>query len=339
MRVPSAGLTADQAVILINSITPQNSPASVFSLMVAFGVLRLSALCLFLVATSCKVDELTFEDSGPQLDAAADAVADSRDDNSSTDAASDALEDPIADGCMSVDICNGRDDDCDERIDENYVRRLCISEGGESGMTACDGEERCIVGGGGEPDADCDGSDDDGDGNVDEGFRAGATCEVEGEACDNGVMVCGPGGAECIATANEYCNGVDDDCNIAIDDGCCVPLFDNVVYCPRALSFEAASQRCAERGGQLLHIDSAELQERVVARLRAVSAPDVWINAIDERDGFQTTDGIALEYSNWREGEPNDVHPRCARLLPERYVWADRSCSLSFPFLCDEGGE
>ncbi len=58
------------------------------------------------------------------LDASTDAIRDATDADDATDAAADAdsdANDADAAPCLTDEICNGRDDDCDTRIDEEYL--------------------------------------------------------------------------------------------------------------------------------------------------------------------------------------------------------------------------
>jgi hypothetical protein len=127
------------------------------------------------------------------------------------------------------ETCNGRDDDCDGVADEGFecVRggsEACATDCGSSGTRACD--EACAWGICTPPAEVCNGRDDDCDGVADEGF---ACVRGESSACPTlcgsvGTRTCG---ADCrwdlCAPPPESCNGVDDDCDGACDDGyaCC----------------------------------------------------------------------------------------------------------------------
>jgi len=111
-------------------------------------------------------------------------------------------------GAIRVERCNGADDDCDTRIDEGFVGLgdACFDEGiGEcrgEGDISCRADEtgtECVIN---DPGAtamteECNLSDDDCDGAIDEGL----TCS-------------GP----CTPTGDEVCNGADDDCDGVVDE-------------------------------------------------------------------------------------------------------------------------
>jgi hypothetical protein len=159
-------------------------------------------------------------------------------------AADDDCDGSVDEGCV-LEVCNGADDDGDGSIDEGYTciratQRACVTGCGSAGIETCndaclwsncappaevcngiddncDGQvdEGCIL-------EICDGVDNDGDGQVDEGY----TCiRATQRAC---VAACGSAGTEtctnactwgsCAAPA-ETCNGADDDCDGAIDNG------------------------------------------------------------------------------------------------------------------------
>ena len=126
-----------------------------------------------------------------------------------------------------VETCDGDDDDCDSSIDEGF----------DVG-TPCDGPDKdlcttgtiiCTASGGAECEElttiveVCDGDDDDCDAEIDEGFDVGAACDSDdADLCANGVVVCTTFGlTECEETIGtvEVCNGLDDDCDAAFDEG------------------------------------------------------------------------------------------------------------------------
>ena len=138
-------------------------------------------------------------------------------------------------GGSTEELCgDGRDDDCDGRVDEGFDMGAACTDGvgacARSGIVVCDaarvgtecsaraaapGVERCG-----------DGRDDDCDGQVDEGFPLGAVCEAGVGACRRiGRVVCTAAADDvtCSARAGdpavELCNDLDDDCDDAIDEG------------------------------------------------------------------------------------------------------------------------
>ena len=132
-------------------------------------------------------------------------------------------------GVPFVELCNGKDDDCDGAVDEVFVTLGTPCDGPDAdacpnGVVACGADllpSDCV--GDGPVVEVCNGVDDDCDGSVDEGFPLGLLCDgADSDLCDNGVVVCAPdGGTEC-AEANdgilETCNGLDDDCDGSVDE-------------------------------------------------------------------------------------------------------------------------
>jgi hypothetical protein len=146
------------------------------------------------------------------------------------------------------EICNGLDDNCNGYIDDDVTcgdGELCIGgtctpcpETDGDGYTTCAGDcddtDPTIYWGAPEI---CNNIDDNCDGLID----VGATCN-EGKECVNGECTfcydndgdeysscsgdCDDTNADVRPNATEICNGIDDDCNGAVDDGC-IPCYDN----------------------------------------------------------------------------------------------------------------
>ncbi|MBM4319987.1 MAG: hypothetical protein FJ125_08490, partial [Deltaproteobacteria bacterium] len=128
--------------------------------------------------------------------------------------------------------CDGVDDDCDGRSDEDYVSRDSTC-----GVGACraTGRTYCVQGGvvdscrPGPPraasDATCDGVDDDCDQAVDEDYAVVATSCGQGACAASGQRICEQGRTKstCVAKSplaarDESCDGVDDDCDSRTDE-------------------------------------------------------------------------------------------------------------------------
>jgi hypothetical protein len=146
-------------------------------------------------------------------------------------------------GDDNVEVCNGVDDDCNGVVDEGCPcsdgeTRECGSDVGEceTGLQTCDGTGTWgdCDGGVGPIDELCDEADNDCDGTVDEGDNAcGGVCELvnrPGSPCDGDDSdLCADDTFECdglnatvcsMGEDNvELCNGLDDDCDGATDEG------------------------------------------------------------------------------------------------------------------------
>ena len=135
---------------------------------------------------------------------------------------------PTQDGTIHCDTCDGVDNDCDNKIDEDFVPTACTGSCGV-GVTQCiNGVVSCNAMQG-TSDTTCDGIDDDCDGQIDEDWVCDATpgcvgpncCECgTGTTCEQ--TKCIAGHLTCVtspAITVETCNCLDDDCDGKIDEG------------------------------------------------------------------------------------------------------------------------
>ena len=143
---------------------------------------------------------------------------------------------------IEIDRCDGSDQDCDGRIDEDYIPREVSCGTGACerfGVSICDQGvevEMCTPGQAAMTDQTCDQVDNDCDGSVDEDYvPVQVSCGMS--ACnDNGLEICTNNGLEntCVPNAAQddtTCNGVDDDCDGTFDEDYEPPTENNIISC------------------------------------------------------------------------------------------------------------
>ncbi|MBI4509974.1 MAG: SUMF1/EgtB/PvdO family nonheme iron enzyme [Deltaproteobacteria bacterium] len=131
----------------------------------------------------------------------------------------------------AAETCNGRDDDCDEKVDEDFTTLGTPCTNGmkgacrASGIYACssDGQSVTCTAPAGTPSSEsCNGIDDDCDGLVDEDPLpfVGTTCAPAVGACGAGKLACENGALRCVVPTgtDEVCDGKDNDCDGLTDE-------------------------------------------------------------------------------------------------------------------------
>jgi hypothetical protein len=167
------------------------------------------------------VDAAAHDAGRPQVDAALDAG-----DDAAVDSSAPRCKDPMP------ETCNGKDDDCDFKVDEDTV--ASVNDCDQHGI--CAGTQPICLNGAFScryPDERekeetlCDGKDNDCDGRVDETFKTlNDACDIGVGACKvTGKQVCNANadGVQCeatttIAPADEVCDGIDNDCDGVVDE-------------------------------------------------------------------------------------------------------------------------
>ena len=132
----------------------------------------------------------------------------------------------------TTEICDGKDNNCNGTVDDVQGLNVKCSAGAgackSDGKYVCDTAKKQLVCNAvaKKPTAEvCDGIDNNCDGKVDEGLGLNSSCSVgTGECARTGVLMCGDdGGTTCSVNAGdpvtETCDGKDNDCDGAIDNG------------------------------------------------------------------------------------------------------------------------
>jgi hypothetical protein len=252
--------------------------------------------------------------------------------------------------------------------------RVCLwRHCGASGSPAC--REGLCEGGDGDGDLDadadvdeaddcpqpgaelCNGLDDDCDPTTPDGEDEpglGVPCDGDDDdLCEEGTLRCIAGAVACDDTTGdtiEECNGWDDDCDGAIDNGggcpCDLKAFDGHAYlfCPAA-SWPEARSFCAGLGYWLVTIEEEEENAFVSLEAFVISPGRAWwigLNDIAEEGTFvwdQT--GLPPAYTNWGSSQPDDYDSNedCCELnyLTDPALWNDNECTNARHFVCEAG--
>ncbi|MBI4141319.1 putative metal-binding motif-containing protein, partial [Candidatus Woesearchaeota archaeon] len=123
--------------------------------------------------------------------------------------------------CAQPEVCNGIDDDLDGEVDENLGVTTCgIGECQRTVQNCVEGKPEICVSGSSSDEV-CDGVDNDCDGSVDEDIALVETGTDTGE-CVKQIKSCVSGQMQVtqqqVLPSTEVCNGLDDDCDGSVDE-------------------------------------------------------------------------------------------------------------------------
>jgi len=292
----------------------------------------------------------------------------------------DANGDP-ADGCECIptapseELCDGFDNDCDQRtmdgVEDPGIGVPCDGSDDdlcEEGVWVCTGGRAVCEDPTGNIREECNATDDDCDGMVDEEAGMQLHLDADGDGYgrdDDFVFSCDaipgrePRGGDCNdenAAVNparpEMCDTNDDDCDGVIDEegGCdCVGLIEGdrlYAFCSPELNWYDARDGCTGGGMQLASLETDAEDAFVVATLRARGLAPAWVGLHDEghEARWHWVDEMPISRMAWGPGEPNNddgsiafSDEDCAVVgwYGDPNTWNDRNCGVGHRFVCE----
>jgi hypothetical protein len=184
------------------------------------------------------------------------------------------------------------------------------------------------------------------------------------DAGEAGESAAGGPSEACIPSI-ERCNGRDDNCDGFSDEffACvsnCVGFVlpeapdHGYMFCnsTRRGSWETANMACAAQQMRLVWLESAAENEAIARKLDELGADlEILIGATDQGSegswlwfggeqfwtGDEDGDPVSGLYNSWANGSPNNNNNEdCALINAMNGGWSDRSCTASYPYLCEQ---
>lgn len=118
------------------------------------------------------------------------------------------------------------------------------------------------------------------------------------------------------------------------------PEAGTAVFCADGRSYNDAEADCVARGGHLLSIHNATMQNLAVAVAFGIEIFDDWWIGLNDRAAegtFLWTDGSPVDFTQWGDQEPNDAgdNEDCANLSSEiGGYWNDLPCDEQHSYIC-----
>jgi hypothetical protein len=173
----------------------------------------------------------------------------------------------------------------------------------------------------------------------------GGAVDNDGDTHDGCTADCDDWNAAVYPGAPEPCNGVDDDCNGAVDDNPECPRCDDVTgpdgraysICSYIMSWGDAEAFCEGRNQRLATVHDAETMGFLAGALWDGMAIDQgWIGLHDlaSEGDFTWTDGAVVDFTDWAAGEPgaDGEYTDCTLDGPDG--WVDLPCEEGHAFFC-----
>ena len=282
----------------------------------------------------------------------------------------------------ATEVCNGIDDDCDGTLDNGAPGTVWYRDADSDGYgdlaatttdctapagyvadaTDCDDGVAAVNPAATEV---CDGTDDDCNGIIDDGaagsytFYADADADGYGDssttiidcAAPSGYVSndddCDDGDAAVHAASAETCDGADEDCDGAIDNGGVCPCdtethgSSTYLFCAGSTDWNSANTACRSYGYELITIDDASENtfavDEGISRGWTANAWVAWIGLNDQASegSYVWSSGGGSGYTNWNSGEPNNSGNEDCTELYTAYTWNDLPCSYSLQYICE----
>jgi hypothetical protein len=187
-------------------------------------------------------------------------------------------------------------------------------------------------------------------GGTDTGGTSAGTGGTNTGGTNTGGTSAGTGGGPTCTPTTEICDGVDNDCDKAVDPGNTCPAGctgatyngHRYVFCGKVDSAPAAGTKCQGMGLSAVIIESAAENTFVTSKLKGLS----WIGATDQfeekhwiwaatNDVFWDDKPLDGKYSNWTVGQPNNngamgADENCAAIstaAATKGEWNDLACT------------
>jgi len=227
--------------------------------------------------------------------------------------------------CEGPERCNGLDDDCDDRIDEQ-------PEDGTTYHRDLDGD----------------------------GFGSDTDTIVACEMPDNAVAT----GGDCADGSNlvnpdspETCDGLDNDCAGGVDDAGCpagctgVPFGGHgYLFCDGDLAWDAARAACDAAGLRLVRVDTTAENDFlwatasttigdffIGARVESGATVWRWVDGTELWDGILGGSAVGGVFAAWEADQPDDNGPPSCAVARDRMMglWHDTSCTTPNDYVCE----